>query len=102
MPQRDGALLHLISKPVEAQVQMLHPPMVLRVLCNSQGRSTVQIQSRRPRDGISNLLEQIAKPEDLLTCRGCSNILCFCSRERETIPCSLLDQLIAPVPIFTT
>src|SRR6266487_4967336 len=77
MDHIDFPLVYFISEPIEAKIQVLHATMVLRILSHRESRAIVNVESGRGIKGVAQLCKQIAQPEDLLTSRGCSNILCF-------------------------
>src|SRR6266487_4858521 len=81
MDHIDFPLVYFISEPIEAKIQVLHVTVVLRILSHRECRAIVYVESGRGIKGVAQLCKQIAQPEDLLTSRGCSNILCFSGGE---------------------
>ena len=61
-------LLHCISKPIVAEVELLHPTMVFWVLGHGNRRLVVKEQSGGARKGNTKFMHEIVHPFDLLAC----------------------------------
>ena len=66
--RRKESSLYLIPEPKEAQVQVLHPPMVLRVLGHADSALVVHVEHRGTVQSVAKLREQIAHPHRLTAC----------------------------------
>src|SRR3954464_8652195 len=54
---------------------MLHSSMVLRILCYTNSRLIVNVENRRRVDFVAKFREDIAHPQDFLSCFNSSNEL---------------------------
>ena len=95
-------LRYLIPKPVEAQIKVLHPAMVLRIFRNRERREIINPEPRGCRNIKSKLREQVPQPEHFLACGHCCNELCLrggeCNNGLETTrpgnrTCTHLDHI---------
>src|SRR3954464_11257135 len=54
---------------------MLHPSMALRILCTTASRLVVNVENRGRVDFVAKFREDIAHPQDFLSCFNSSNEL---------------------------
>jgi len=79
--RRNVIVLHFISEPVVAQIQMFHASMVIRILGNRNGGLIVNQKSGWTSDRTPHLPEERAERLDFLASLNSSNVLCLCSRQ---------------------
>src|SRR5487761_1715179 len=60
-------ILHSIPKPKYPKGEVLHLPMVLRVLAHCNGRLIVHSEQRWTRNLVPKLPHELAHPQDLLS-----------------------------------
>ena len=70
----DQRLLHCISEPVQPQIQVLHPSMMLRILWDINARLVVDKECWGVGRWIAKLSQDVPHPLDLLSCLNCCNV----------------------------
>ena len=83
MLKSNRSLLYLVPQPVETKIQVLHAPMMLRILRYLQCGLIVDVEHRRRVEFVAERMQQIAKEENFLCGSRSINIFGFSGRESD-------------------